>query len=85
MRQVLHACILHAPSSVEGFWAAAAVEGGVSPDPGDVIPSSPDVTGGEDGDHGNREPVALSKELVRVLGLAGLDLRAEDLPLLGDM
>ncbi|CAN0329669.1 unnamed protein product, partial [Ectocarpus sp. 8 AP-2014] len=25
MRRVLHACILHAPSSVEGFWAAAAV------------------------------------------------------------
>ncbi|CAN0397927.1 unnamed protein product [Ectocarpus sp. 8 AP-2014] len=85
MRRVLHACILHAPSSVEGFWAAAAVEGGVSPDPGDMIPSSPDVTGGEDGDHENREPVALSKQLVRVLGLAELDLRAEDLPLLGDM
>ncbi|CAM9814124.1 unnamed protein product [Ectocarpus sp. 6 AP-2014] len=85
MRRVLHACILHAPSSVEGFWAAASVEGGVSPDPGDMIPSSPDVTGGEDGDHENREPVALSKQLVRVLGLAELDLRAEDLPLLGDM
>ncbi|CAM9975875.1 unnamed protein product [Ectocarpus sp. 12 AP-2014] len=85
MRRVLHACMLHAPSSVEGFWAAAAVEGGVSPDPGDMIPSAPDVTGGEDGDRENREPVALSKQLVRVLGLAELDLRAEDLPLLRDM
>ncbi|CAN0156076.1 unnamed protein product [Ectocarpus sp. 4 AP-2014] len=85
MRRVLHACMLHAPSSVEGFWAAAAVEGGVSPDPGDMIPSAPDVTGGEDGDHENREPVTLSKQLVRVLGLAELDLRAEDLPLLEDM
>ncbi|CAN0458429.1 unnamed protein product [Ectocarpus sp. 12 AP-2014] len=85
MRRVLHACILHAPSNVEGFWAAAAVEGGVSPDPADMIPSAADLTGGEDGDRENREPVALSKQLVRVLGLAELDLRAEDLPLLGDM
>ncbi|CAB1111428.1 unnamed protein product [Ectocarpus sp. CCAP 1310/34] len=85
MRRVLHACILHAPSSVEGFWAAAAVEGGVWPDPGDMIPSAPDVTGGANGDHKNHEPVALSKQLRRVLGLAELDLRPEDLPLLGGM
>lgn len=82
MRRVLHACILHAPSSVDGFWAAAAVEGGVSPDPEDLSESPPEA--GSAGVSGRRRP-ALSEELVGVLGLADLDLREEDLPLLGDM
>lgn len=82
MRRVLHACILHAPSNVDAFWAAAAVEGGVSPDSRDMSESSTEA--GSEGASG-RGQLALSEELVRVLGLADLDLREEDLPLLGDM
>lgn len=82
MRRVLHACILHAPSNVDAFWAAAAVEGGVSPDPRDVRESTHEA--GSPGVFGGRH-LALSEELVRVLGLAALDLREEDLPLLGEM
>lgn len=83
MRRVLHACILHAPSNVDAFWAAAAVEGGVSPDPGDVRESTPEA-GSAPAASGRRQ-LALSEELMEVLGLADLDLREEDLPLLGDM
>ena len=82
MRRVLHACILHAPSNVDAFWAAAAVEGGVSPDPGDVSESSHEA---ESAGASAPRKLALSEELVRVLGLADLDLREEDLPMLGDM
>lgn len=82
MRRVLYACILHAPSSVDGFWAAAAVEGGVSPDSGDLSELRPEARSA--GVSGRRQ-LALSEELVRVLGLADLDLREEDLPLLGGM
>lgn len=82
MRRVLHACILHAPSSVDAFWAAAAVEGGVSPDPGDMnfVPTDADT---RTRNAGPRQ-MALSEELVRALGLADLNLRDEDLPLLGE-
>ncbi len=82
MRRVLHACILHEPSSVDAFWAAAAVEGGVSPDPGDMTQSSPRA--GSAGGSGSRQ-VGLPAELMRVLGLSDLDIREEDLPLLDEM
>lgn len=85
MRRVLHACILHAPSSVDAFWAAAAVEGGVSPDPGDMKFSCPGVGTSPRSSAGpRRQTPALSGELVRVLGLADLNLREEDVPLLED-
>ncbi|CAN0049048.1 unnamed protein product, partial [Hapterophycus canaliculatus] len=104
MRKVLHACLLHAPTSVEAFWAAAAAEGGVSPDPGDMAIGSPldeasreaaaGSGGGKNrmqlhrngGEHdGSAAAAALSGKLGRSLGLSDLDLRGEDLPLLGDM
>ncbi|CAM9447701.1 unnamed protein product, partial [Scytosiphon promiscuus] len=95
MRKVLHACLLHAPTSVEAFWAAAAAEGGVSPDPGDMPTGLPSeeacggppakVGGGNGADGGGAAAAALRGELERSLGLSKLDLRGGDLPLLGDI
>lgn len=94
---MVHACILHAPNSIDALWAAAAVEGGVSPDPGDTV-ASPPATGGKGvGETGQKAAGAagsvfrgggllqntLSEQLVHVLGMSELDLRDEDLAALG--
>lgn len=87
---MLHACVAHAPSSIDGFWAAVAVEGGVSPDPGDEPPGFPHPKEANIDDRGLIElPLGeeecgrrcgLAKELERVLGMSDLELWEEDLP-----
>lgn len=94
---MLHACAAHAPSSIDGFWAAAAVEGGVSPDPEDEPPGFPQSTEanvdggglvelplGEDaGEEERGRRCALAIELEGVLGMSDLELWEDDLADLG--
>lgn len=93
----MHSCILHAPNSIDALWAAAAVEGGVCPDPEDTV-APPTATDGKAVDETGHEATGatravsggdgrcentLSEQLVNVLGMSELDLRDEDLAALG--
>lgn len=90
---MLGTCFLHAPHDIEGFWAAAAVEGGVSLDPGDItsspltidvrvnstqVPMAGESQGfGENGSAIRGE--SLPDELTRVLGLSPLAVEEGEL------
>lgn len=83
---------MHAPHDVEAFWAAATAEGGVSPDPGDIVPGSPTSDAIPDsasagvleesrstGSAPSLKGESVAEELVRVLGLSPLDARDDEL------
>lgn len=77
--------MLHTPHSVDAFWAAATVEGGVSPDSRDMDLASP---GSEDvgdtrvvvaRDGAGKGDSSMGAELVKTFGLSELDVRDSEL------